>query len=163
MTICATYHSSPENMRQMMHNIVEIYYPKLFSACQDLVAVAETFENNDVLITARRVVDNIYSLSERLYYKEKLILFPHLENLLDSKEQQKCVSSMNISVDETSRIAKIVESFKLHLLESKNELEPEIEESLRLAFKKLESAWWKVSVSKQQFYQHYTDNSQSIA
>lgn len=140
-------------VKKKMNAILELYYPSVFDASQAIIAAAEDLEQTPGVKKVKSAIDAVYNAIERLFYKEKIVFFPYLEKHFATEDKSKIVPAINNAIDESMRIAKMVESFRTWALgEDADDRIAALDVKILEAFAGFESAWWALCVRKDKLF-----------
>lgn len=139
---------------QLMKTIIENSYTNVFEASQLLVSTAEDTAHFDELKLLKTAVNAIYIATERLYYKKKIVLFPFLTKNIKTKDNQKCIPAINVAIDESFRISKMIENLKAELLDAATNEHKDYQNVLSV-FNSLEVAWWTLCTNTDKLFGTY--------
>ncbi len=152
----ATITANASDVKVQIIAILEDCYPTVFDASQAIVSVSEDLEQTPGIKKVKSAMDGIYNAIERLFYKEKIVFFPYLEKHFDTTDKNKIVPAINNAVDESMRIAKLVESFRAWALgEDVDDRIAALDPKILDAFATFESAWWALCVRKEKLFKSF--------
>lgn len=143
---------SKEQIGVLMATIIDSNYPIIFETAQKVISVAEESTSSVTIKQLKSAIDNAYNAIERLYYKEKIVLFPFLEKHYGNATSDKFTAAINNTIEESMRIAQQISSMKQWVNKGENELNPPFDEDILSAFALFEGSWWNLCIIKEQLF-----------
>lgn len=129
-------------LKELMTLILSAAYPKVFHCGHAVLSAAGELEQSDDTRLLKRYIDGIYNAVERLFYKEKIVLFPYLEKHFTPDGKPKTIPAVTTSIEEGQRASKMIRSFKAELLGEGQEIKGiALEMQLLEAFQTFEQSW----------------------
>lgn len=129
-------------LKELMTLILSDAYPQVFHYGHAVLSAAGELEQSDDTRLLKRYMDGIYNAVERLFYKEKIVLFPYLEKHFTPEGKPKTIPAVSTSIEEGQRASKMILSFKSELLGAGPEtkgIAPEAQ--MQEAFQAFETSW----------------------
>lgn len=140
-------------LKELMTLILSAAYPQVFHCGNAVIAAAGELEQSDDTRLLKSYMDGIYNAIERLFYKEKIVLFPYLEKHFTPDGKTKTTPAVTTSIEEGQRASKMIRSFKAELLgdgpETKNIA---MEAQMLAAFQKFEESWEALCLQRTQLF-----------
>lgn len=140
-------------LRELMTLILSASYPQVFHCGDAVIAAAGELEQSDDTRLLKSYMDGIYNAIERLFYKEKIVLFPYLEKHFTPDGKGRTVAAINASIEEGQRASKMVRSFKAELIGAGQETKSIVMEAQMLtAFQAFEQSWKALCYQRMQLF-----------
>jgi iron-sulfur cluster repair protein YtfE (RIC family) len=143
---------SKEQIAALMAAIIESSYPAVFETAQKVISVAEDRASSVTIQQLKTAIDKAYNAIERLYYKEKIVLFPFLEKHYGNAGAEKFTSAITNTIDESMRIVQQINSIKHWTNKGESEVNPPLDEAILSAFALFEGSWWNLCIRKEQLF-----------
>lgn len=129
-------------LKELMTLILSVAYPQVFHCGHKVLAAAGELEQSDHTRLLKSYMDGIYNAIERLFYKEKIVLFPYLEKQFTPESKPKTIPAVTTSIEEGLRASKMIRSFKAELSGTGPDTKHiAIEGQLVAAFQEFEQSW----------------------
>lgn len=152
--VSVTNAADSKELKQLMKMIIDECYPFLFESSQLLMSIAEDMEQTLATKKLKGAMGAIYNALERMYYKEKIVLFPFLEKHFEITEKASVIPAINNSVEEGMRIAKHIDSFRMLALgRDATESTPPFDNKALDAMGTFESAWWALCAHRNKLFE----------
>ena len=140
-------------LKELMTLILSEAYPQVFHYGDAVIAAAGELEQSDDTRLLKSYMDGIYNAIERLFYKEKIVLFPYLEKHFTQDDKTQTVSAVNASIEEGQRTAKMIRSFKAELLGTGSETKNiKVETQMLAVFQAFEHSWKVLCYQRMQLF-----------
>lgn len=129
-------------LKTLMTRILSDAYPQVFHCGHAVLSATGELEQSEDTRLLKRYMDGIYNAVERLFYKEKIVLFPFLEKHFTPDGKPKTIPAVTISIEEGQRASRTIRSFKAELAGTGPETKGIAMEAQMLdAFQKFEQSW----------------------
>ncbi|HLU17842.1 MAG TPA: hypothetical protein VKZ76_07320 [Edaphocola sp.] len=141
-------------IKSRMDNIIREIYPGALELCQKIASVAEEFEPSTKIERIKGLVDVIYNALERQYYKEKIVLFPFLEQTMSGSHSDRLNASIKSAQDEVLRIAGQVRHLCSWLAELSSAVgdKSEATEAIIERFRVFDAKWQELNKERDELY-----------
>ncbi|RYD99579.1 MAG: hypothetical protein EOP54_03640 [Sphingobacteriales bacterium] len=129
-------------LKELMTLLLSEAYPQVFHCGHAVLAAAEELEQSDDTRLLKSYMDGIYNAIERLFYKEKIVLYPYLEKQFTLDGKMKTVPAVSIAMEEGQRASRMIQSFKAEILVAAMATKSiAMEVQLPAAFQQFEASW----------------------
>lgn len=143
-------------LKTLMHSILTDLYPRVFNSCQAVAATAEDLEQTPDTRLLKSSVDSIYNAIERLFYKEKIVLFPYLEKHFSPETRPKTTTAIHTALEEGGRIAKMTDLFKDWLSAAGFDVCDTLpEKQVPVVFRDFENAWQELCRNRENMFRSF--------
>lgn len=140
-------------LKELMTLILSVAYPQVFHCGHQVLAAAGELEQSDDTRLLKSYMDGIYNAIERLFYKERIVLFPYLEKHFIPGGNPRTIPAVTTSIEEGDRASKMIQSFKTALFNNPPEVSSKVvEEQLLAAFQVFEKSWEALSMQRIQVF-----------
>lgn len=158
----ATNAKDANELKELMNMIIDDCYPFVFDSSQSMVSTAEDMEQTVFTKYVKSAMDAIYNALERMYYKEKIVLFPYLEKNFQIADKASLIPAINNSVEESMRIAKLIEAFRLWVLGRDPAKKAALPDNRTIdAMGTFESAWWALCAHRNKLFESFVTLEQA--
>lgn len=140
-------------LKALMTRILSDAYPQVFHCGHAVLSATEELEQSEDTRLLKHYMDGIYNAVERLFYKEKIVLFPFLEKHFTPDDKPKTIPAVTISIEEGQRASRTIRSFKSELAGAGPETKGIAMETQMLdAFQKFEQSWESLCQLRMQLF-----------
>lgn len=149
-------------LKELMTLILATAYPEVFHCGNKVLAAAGELEQSNDTRLLKSYMDGIYNAIERLFYKEKIVLFPYLEKQFILDGNLKTISAITASEEEGQRASRMIQSFKAEILNSDFGINPTATEGqLLVAFQVFEESWETLCVQRAQLFSCFVSDTRT--
>ncbi len=147
-------------LKELMTLILSVAYPQVFDCGNKVLIAAAELEQSDHTRLLKSYMDGIYNAAERLFYKEKIVLFPYLEKQFTPEGKLKAIPAVTTSIEAGMRASKMIQSFETEILAAVPDAsDVAMKTALFAAYRELEQSWASLCRQRLQLFDCFVPGS----